>query len=259
MFWLHPFFLALIFVIGIEAVSLVGLALFRRYVTPRLDLHDGLNDAVSGTVQAIGVFYGITIGLIAVGVWNTWTGSAELVSREASYIGSLYRDFNAFPEPLRGKTQGMLRDYTQAVIDDDWPAQMEGQHGTAAPPILDALEDVLLAYEPAGAGAAARYRETLAAYNRVLQQRHLRIDAVDGGLSDVMWAVIWVGAGFSIFVAYFFLIRDARVHAALIAMISGFLAMVLFLIVVNDKPFYGRISIPPDSYRLVLQHTMGAR
>ena len=80
----------------------------------------------------------------------------------------------------------------------------------------------------------------------------MRIDAVDGGLSAVMWAVIWLGAAISIGVAYFFNIPDVKLHVILIALISGFLALVLLMIIINDKPFYGYVSISPDPYKLIL-------
>src|SRR6185295_14371695 len=81
---MSPLLLGLIMVGAIEAISLFGLLLVRRLLLPRLHLGEGINDAVSGTVQAIGVFYGITVGLIAVGVWNTNTNASDIVSREAS-------------------------------------------------------------------------------------------------------------------------------------------------------------------------------
>ena len=77
-----PLQLALIMVASIEAVSLFGLFLARRFLLPHLHFHDGVNDAISGTVQAIGVFYGITVGLIAVGVWNTHSNAADIVSKK---------------------------------------------------------------------------------------------------------------------------------------------------------------------------------
>src|SRR5215213_5946333 len=58
--------LVLMMVPAIEAVALICLLLTRRFVPPRLHFHDGLNDAISGTVQTIGMFYGLTVGLIAV-------------------------------------------------------------------------------------------------------------------------------------------------------------------------------------------------
>ena len=66
--WLYdvsPPLAALIVVAFIETISLLGLLTVRHFLIPRLHYHEGANDAVSGTVQAIGVFYGITVGLIA--------------------------------------------------------------------------------------------------------------------------------------------------------------------------------------------------
>src|SRR5688572_27121332 len=118
-FWAYqmsPLMLALLMVAVIEAIALVALRLTRRYLLPRLHYHDGINDAISGTVQAIGVFYGITVGLIAVGVWNTNSAAGDLVSREAAAIGGLYRDFGGYPSPLREEIRGKLREYTVSVI-----------------------------------------------------------------------------------------------------------------------------------------------
>src|ERR1044071_4670596 len=116
--WLYevtPRSAAIVMVVFIEVLALIGLVLARRYVIPRLHYHDGANDAVSGTVQAIGVFYGITVGLIAVGVWNTNSNAADLVSKEAAAIGSLFRDVSGYPSPLRDDLRAKVREYTVFV------------------------------------------------------------------------------------------------------------------------------------------------
>lgn len=74
-----------------------------------------------------------------------------------------------------------------------------------------------------------------------------------------MWAVIWVGAVISIGVAYFYQIEDPRIHSILVALMAGFLGLVLFMIVINDRPFTGRNSIQPDSYRVILDHLIELR
>src|ERR1700754_1900182 len=259
--WLYdvsPPIAALVMVAFIEAVALVGLVVVRRHLIPRLHYHDGANDAVSGTVQAIGVFYGITVGLIAVGVWNTYSTSSELVSREAAAISALYRDVGGYPSPLREELRKGLRDYTVFVIEKAWPAQKrrEGQSIDEGTFILDDFQHKLHAFQPANAGQTAIHAETLRAYNNLLDYRRLRIDAVAGGLSSVMWAVIWVGAAISIGIAYFFNIPDIKLHAILVALMGGFLAMVLFMIIINDKSFYGAFSISPDPYRLILERVI---
>lgn len=259
--WLYeisPRAAALIMVVFIECVALIGLVLVRRFVIPRLHYNDGANDAVSGTVQAIGVFYGITVGLIAVGVWNTHSSSSDLVSKEAASIGALYRDVSGYPSPLRDELRSKLREYTIFVVKEAWPAQQigNGQKVSGGVRLLDDLQEKLYSFEPANASQSALHAETLGAYNSLIEYRRLRIDAVGGGLSMVMWSVIWVGAAISIGVAYFFNVPDIKLHAILVALMGGFLAMVLFMIVINDRPFYGYSSISSDPYQLILERLM---
>lgn len=256
---MSPLQLAIIMVASIEAVSLFGLFLARRFILPNLRFHDGVNDAISGTVQAIGVFYGITVGLIAVGVWNTHSNAQDVVSKEAAAIGALYRDVTGYPQPVREKLQTDLKEYTQALIDQIWPAQQEGRQLDVGTQLMDEFQSTLYSHEPTTAGQTALHGETLRAFNNLIGYRRLRIDAVSGSLSAVMWAVIWVGAAISIGVAYLYRIDDPRIHTMLVGLMAGFLGVVLFMIVINDRPFTGRNSIPPDSYRVILNQLMGVR
>ncbi len=259
--WLYqisPIACAVVIVVFIEIIAMIGLVLTRKFLIPRLHYHDGANDAVSGTVQAIGVFYGITVGLIAVGVWNTNSNARDLVSKEAAAIGSLYEDCGGYPPPLRDELRAKLREYAVYLINDAWPAQQRGEGQTLVTGVrlIDEFQEKLFSFQPTNVGQEALYRETLGAFNRLIEYRRLRIDAVGGGLSMVMWAVIWVGALISVGVAYFFNIPDVKLHVILVSLMSGFLAMVLFMIVINDKPFYGPSSISPDPYRLIVEHLM---
>lgn len=256
--WLYeipPLYAAIIMVLFIDGISLLGLFLTRRFLLPRFRYSEGINDAVSGTVQAIGVFYGITVGLIAVGVWNTNSKASDLVSKEATSIGALYRDVSGYPAPLRNELRSKLREYTVFVIEEAWPAQKigKGQNVVSGTKILDDFQSKLFSFEPSTQGQSALHNETLRAYNTLIEYRRLRIDAVDSGLSTVMWAVIWWGAFISIGVAYFFKIEDAKIHFLLVALMGGFLAIVLFMIIINDKPFYGYMSVPSDPYKLILE------
>jgi hypothetical protein len=257
--WLYevsPRTAALIMVVFIECIALIGLLLVRHLLIPKLRYHEGTHEAVSGTVQAIGVFYGITVGLIAVAVWNTNSNASELVSKEAASIASLYRDVTGYPSPIREELRSKLHEYTEFVINEAWPAQKEGrgQHITSGVRILNDFQSMLLTFEPNSASQVALHNETLRAYNNLIEYRRLRIDAVSSGLSTVMWAVIWVGAIISIGVAYFYNIPDLKLHAVLVSLMAAFLAMVLFMIVINDKPFYGYNSISSDPYKLILEN-----
>lgn len=256
LYQVHPLITAMSLIVFIETLSLAGLLLTRRIVLPRLNYNERINEAVSGTVQAIGVFYGITVGLIAVGVWNTNSLSSDLVSKEAASIGALFRDTASYPSPLREELRKDLREYTVLIINEAWPGQKKGVMVTRGTAIIDDFQAKLFAYQPADEGQKALHTEALQAYNTVIENRHLRIDAVNNGLSGTMWAVIWIGAVISIGVAYFFHVEDTRIHAILIALMAGFLAVVIFMIIVNDRPFYGHVSISPEPYQLILDRVI---
>lgn len=254
--WLYelsPFRQALIIIAFVEFLSIVGLLLARLYVVPRFRYSEGINDAVSGTVQAIGVFYGITVGLIAVAVWNTNTSASELVSREAISIATLFRDCGGYPSPLREELRAGLREYTVFIINEAWPAQQKGKNVERGRTLIDDFQAKLYTFSPSTPSQVALHTETLRAFNNLLDYRRLRIDAVGSGLSATMWAVIWMGAAISIGVAYFYKIEDQKLHIALVVLMAGFLAVVLFMITINDKPFYGKGGISSDPYKIVLE------
>jgi hypothetical protein len=254
--WLYeisPLKAAIIMVVITESVSLLGLVAARRFLLPRFHYSDGINEAISGTVQAIGVFYGVTVGLIAVAVWNTNTNCSDLVSREAATIGTLYRDVSGYPEPLRTELRAKLREHTVIIIEKSWPAQVKGDVPTGGDRVLDELQDKLYSFQPNNPGMSALHSETLRAFNNLIESRRLRILAVDGGLSTTMWVVIWIGAAISIGVAYFFKVEDVKLHAILVSFIACFLALVIFLIAMNDKPFFGAVSVSSDPYKNILE------
>jgi len=249
---LRPLFAAIVMLVFVETLSLIGLFLARRFLLPRFHYSDGINDAVSGTVQAIGVFYGITVGLIAVGVWNTNSTASDLVSQEASAVGGLYRDVAGLPSPLRDDLTAKLKEYLEVVTSREWPAQAKGKTPEDGTRILNELQVKFFAYEPTTPGQVGLYSEGLRAFNRLAECRRLRLNAVSSGLSGTMWGVIWIGAIISIGVAYLFKIEDAKMHVVLIALMGGFLAMVLFMISINDRPFYGAVQISPEPYQMLL-------
>lgn len=253
---LPPLLLALLLVILVEAIALGGLHLFRRLMRHRIRYNDGINDAISGVVAAVGVFYGITVGLLAIGVWNAWEGAAALVSKEAAAIAAVYHDAGSYPAKERERLQSGMRAYAKAVVGEVWPAQQTGRVSFTGHRILDDVGVVLQTFEPATPGQTTLHAQTLQSYDKLRELQRLRNDAVDSGLPRVMWVVIWIGAAISVSVTYFYDIEDAKLHGMLVALMSAFLALTIFTIGENDKPFYGRFSIPHDSYTLIQQRLL---
>ena len=72
--------------------ALVGLALTRRCLLPRLRIRIEDSEFSSAMLQAVMVFYGLAVALIAVSVWQSYSDTAKLVSQEAATLAAIYRE-----------------------------------------------------------------------------------------------------------------------------------------------------------------------
>ncbi len=141
-------------------LSIVGLALFQWLIVARLRLTEEMNNDIIFFASAIGVFYSLTVGLIAVGVWSTYSQVENTVSAEATAIGCFYRDISGYPDPARARLQAQVREYTVFLIEQAWPAQRRGKSTDVATRRLSTLEQELVRFEPATLGQQVLHAET---------------------------------------------------------------------------------------------------
>lgn len=95
----------------LSSFAATGLLFVRRCVLPRLRIHTEDSEFTGAMVQAIMVFYGLAVALIAVSVWQTYSDVSKIISQEATALAALYRDVGGYPEPVRSRLQKGLRDY----------------------------------------------------------------------------------------------------------------------------------------------------
>src|SRR5689334_19916284 len=72
--------------------AIVGLALVRRHVLPRLRISVEDSEFSGAMVQSVMVFYGLPVALIAVNVFQTYSDTSKTISSEATSVAALYRD-----------------------------------------------------------------------------------------------------------------------------------------------------------------------
>lgn len=240
-----------VLVLGLVAFALGGLRLVRRRVLPRLRISEADSEFSGSLMQAVMVFYGLAVALIAVSVWQSYDDVAKLVTHESSAIAALHRDVSGYPASERALMQSELRDYVRFIIDEAWPQQRRGLVPVGAERLLERFEDTLIAFEPATEGQKLLHAEALRAFNDVVKARELRLDAVTTGLPGVMWIVVLAGACIGLGAAFFFKVEDGRLHAIQVTLLAVFVGLVIFMILALDRPFRGDLGLKPEPYELV--------
>lgn len=191
---LHPgiaFFLITGF---FTAFGAVGLWISEKTFKPKLTYDEDFNDQVSYYMSAIGIFYGITLSLVAVGAWENFDTVDDDVSKESATLGALYRDVSSFPDATRFPMQEALKTYTRYVIEEEWPMQQNGKTPAGGVARLNNFQDILYAFQPQDRREEIIMAEKLSKYNDYVTMRRIRLLSVNSGLPSTIWLVTIVGA-----------------------------------------------------------------
>lgn len=258
LYWVYDlpnFVFGLLVVAAFVAFGLAGLLVTRRWVH-RLHVDHSHNDIVGYYLAAVTVFYGITLGLLAIGTWTTYSDVETKVDQEATDVGALYRDIDSYPEPTRTTLQNDLREYTRQVIDVGWPQQQRGIVPTGASAILSKFQRHLLEFEPTTKSQEIVHAEAYRQFNDLVQSRRGRLDSVTKGLPGPLWTLVMVGALLSIALTWFFDMQSLAIHLWMTSLISALLGLMIFLVAAMDNPFRGKISVGPEPLERVYDQLM---
>lgn len=224
--------------------------LVRQFFSQALEDH---NEAVGAFIGTYGVFYGITLGLIAVATWENFKDLEELVDREAAAVAALDNDVSALPDPLGDDLRVLLRDYVDDVIDRAWPEHRLGRIPADVEDHIDVFRRRLTSFEPKTERESILFVEALHQLNRALELRRERLSNLDTGLPPILWLVVLTGAVINVMLLYILHIEPLRTHLLLTGLVSTFVGLMIFLIAALDHPYLGGVGIDPGPFESLRQ------
>ena len=250
--WLFGVLTVLIFCV----FGIAGLAATRKFAPSLHHVTVSHNDIVGYYFGAITLLYGITLGLLMVGNWSTFADTQEKVDREASTLAAFYLDVSHYPDPIRGRLQKDLWNYTHEVIDVAWPEQQKGIIPRGNVLTVVNLANDLATFEPASEEQQILHTETYNRFNELVERRRSRLLGVTAGLSGALWALVLIGAAINIAVTWCFYLHNQRMHFWMTALTSSLLGLMIFLLAAMDHPYLGKISVSLEPFQLIYDDLM---
>jgi hypothetical protein len=257
--WLYhvPSFLFFLLVICIVAAfSVAGFLFVRKRVERWLGKPPAQNAVISYYIHATGVVYGITLGLITVGVWENYNHVNVTVEEEAAALASVYRDVNSYPEPYKSQLTGELKTYTRYVIDEAWPLQEKGIVPSGGVDLIYNFQKILFGFEPTTEGQKIAHASALRSYNDYILLRRLRLQNVTKGVSVMIWWVIFFGGLVNLILSWLFVVTHKSLHILMNALLGALLGALVFLIIVLDFPFRGWFKVSSEPFEVTYQQLM---
>jgi hypothetical protein len=243
-------------VIGlITLISVGGIFVLKPTISRWWSGHDN-NDQIAFYLSAIGVFYGITLGLLAAGVWqNAMDGDDKVVS-ESSSVAALYRDASTLPEPTGKILTAKLKEFVTYVIYEGWPMHKKGEVSPKGIKLLTEFQATLYSFEPKTEREKIIMAEAIRQFNRTLELRQQRLTTVNGGMPAIVWATILVGGFIMIAICCMFNIPSLKLHMIFNGFIGIGIGSLIYLILMFDYPYKGAVAVSVAPYQQVYDQLM---
>jgi hypothetical protein len=230
----------------------VGAIFVRPFFRLLVRSQPDLNSVLGNVVSMYGIFYGILMGLLAVSAYQNKATVEKSIMAEGTAVFALFRNVTAYPQEARLPLQESLRDYTQFVIDIEWPQKRVGQLAEGGRPIIDRMQQQITAFEPKTSGQYILHAETTRQFYEFLEFRAERLYNATAGIPGIMWFVVLLGAFLSIVLVWLFTMSLVG-QLFLGGLLSFFIGIMVSLIMILDRPLRGEFGISPEVFELLLK------
>jgi hypothetical protein len=258
-YWLYNLSnIALFFLIVgvITAIVLMKPIFFPNYFERKWHVTKKSNDFVIAFLTLTGAFLSITLGLIAVGTFDTFKSSEDIVAQEASALAALYQDVQLLEKPEKQPLLDNLKEYNKFVIEVAWPQQQKGIIPVGANKITDAFRQGLKAYQPGSSKDLILFTEVFNQFNNFYEKRRMRLGAVKNALPPTIYIVLIMGLLLNIVISWLIHVENRKLEI-LVNALTGILAgSLVFIIVALDNPFRGNVSVSAEPFEMLQQTIM---
>ena len=242
-------------VAGACALASALLGVTRKHLTRNEQINH--NDVAGPVLTIIGTVLAVMMSFMVVGVWQEFDGAAQTAQNEASALSDLYHLANAFPQPMRSRSQNNINRYLALVIDREWSEMHRGEEDVQADRMAYAIGDLVAGWHSLTPGQAQTKALAMSLVSKFWDARRDRILANRQGIPIVLWAtMLFIGAATVVF-TFYFRVDNVRAQHVMVVAVTAVITIIFTLIAELDFPFRGNMAIAPDSFVHVLNQIHG--
>jgi len=241
-------------IIGFAAIFAAGGIVFGRWAIRRhvAAFH---NEVLISLFAAAGIVYAILLGFLVVVVWEAYDDSHRNVAEEAATLVSLYSLTYGMEANHGAEMRGHIREYTNAVIHDEWPKLGEASDGSAKARRAIGDIDRQFAKMDAATEAADAHVDTefLRTKSAIVSDRNQRLLEASDTIPWIMWLGAIGGGVIVMTMSFFIYMERAWPHVLMTSLMGALVGLLLYIMVVLSTPFAGPLAIGPEHFRAALQ------
>lgn len=248
--------LCFLMVVIYVALAVTGLLIIRKfYPHYKCKLH---NDIAGFIFATVGVIYAVLLAFTVIITWQDFDKAQDVAINEANCIASLYRDATPFPVGFKAFLQGELKNYVNAIINEEWQMMAKGQKSANVQKIQEKLWQLYGSFQPKNETQKIFLAESVKKMNQAGEMRRQRIVYASEGIHPLLYFVLFVGSFITIAFTMLFGTENIIPHLIMTSLLAAMIAITLFTVMAMDYPFTGDISIQPDVFTNMLSSLLSS-
>ncbi|WP_280495505.1 DUF4239 domain-containing protein [Nocardia asiatica] len=218
------------------------------------------DDTVGALVlNLINTIFMAVVAFIVVIAWQQYDNARNHTIAEAKALIETYWAAHGMPEPDHARIQGLARDYTEQVLDEEWAVMADhGRLSRSTQDTLDTLRDAVAAVDAADPDVDTLRTNALTSLDAVAQARADR--ALDAGyrVPGFLYLAMWICTVLLLSSVVLSGVQVTKRSVVTTALLGAIVGVVIRAIYNLDEPFSGGNLVPKDAFELALsryQHT----
>jgi hypothetical protein len=211
---------------------------------------EDMQDPTSNLFRVVGTLVSIMLALAFSEVIVDLRTIRNAVQREAVAISDTFKNLKLFDIERTREIRTILVEYTQAVIDDDWPALANDNLGQRTNALRRQLTEAVMNLEPATPTQEKLWSFIVADIDALSDHRVSRLDAALAAPPIYVNVMIF---GFLVTMACFGAYRPQVPLVVLVFLYTVFVGLVLYLVLAMSDPFQGDFAIAPTPFEHLVE------
>ena len=209
-----------------------------------------LKEPINNLFRLVGILVSLMLSLAFGEVIAGWHAVKNAIDREAVAISDTYLNLKYFDSEGTREIRAILIEYTQAVIDDDWPAMAKDQLGQRTSALKRQVTEKVIELKPTNSIQKEIRSHILADIDTMSDYRLIRLNHSMAKPPVYILVIIF---GFLVSMACFGAYQPQFPLIALVSLCTLFIGMVLYLILAMSDPFQGATIIDPTPFEYLIE------
>ena len=191
-----------------------------------------LKEPINNLFRLVGILVSLMLSLAFGEVIEGWFAIKNAIDREAVAISDTYINLKYFDSEGTREIRAILIEYTQAVIDDDWPAMAKDQLGQRTTELRRQFTEKVLELKPTSSIQKRLWQHLSTDIDTMSDFRLIRLNHAMAQPPVYVLVIIF---GFLVSMACFGAYRPNSPLIALTSLCTLFIGMVLYLILATGS------------------------